>query len=59
MTQGHPSQEAKRFDEALDRVLSVSHNELKRRESEWKKQKAAKRIAKEDIRSRSYDRSKD
>jgi hypothetical protein len=28
----------KNFDSAISRILSVSHDELKRREEEWKKQ---------------------
>lgn len=35
--------ESSRFDAALSKILSVSHKELKRREIEWKKQKAAKK----------------
>lgn len=34
--------ELQTFDAALDKVLSVSHDELKRREEEWKKQRKAK-----------------
>jgi hypothetical protein len=34
--------EAQRFDAALDKILSVSHDGLKRREEEWKKQRRAK-----------------
>jgi hypothetical protein len=37
---------SERFDEALDKVLSVSHEELKRREEEWKKRRKAKKEAK-------------
>lgn len=32
-----------KFDAALSQILSVSHDELKRREAEWKKQKDRKR----------------
>ncbi|MGA2876973.1 MAG: hypothetical protein ABSE82_15755 [Nitrososphaerales archaeon] len=35
-----------RFDAALTKALSVSHDELVRREEKWKKQKAAKKRAK-------------
>lgn len=35
--------EFERFDDALGRILSVSHDGLKRREVEWKKQKERKR----------------
>jgi len=31
--------ESERFDVALSKILSVSHDELKRREEEWKKQR--------------------
>ena len=34
--------ESDKFDEALTKILSVSHDELKRREAEWKKQRKAK-----------------
>ena len=34
--------EADRFDAALTKIMSVSHDELKRREEEWKKQRRAK-----------------
>lgn len=43
------SSESERFDAAITKILSVSHEELKRREEEWKKQritKADKRIKK-------------
>jgi len=35
-----------RFDAALTKILSVSHEELKRREVEWKKQRKGKKRAK-------------
>ncbi len=35
--------ESEKFDAALTKILSVSHDELKRREAEWKKQKERKR----------------
>lgn len=31
-----------RFDDALTTIMSISHDELKRREEEWKKQRKAK-----------------
>jgi len=34
------------FDSAVGKVLSISHNELKRREEEWKKQRKRKKRAK-------------
>jgi hypothetical protein len=38
--------EFEKFDAATDRVLSVSHAELKRREAKWKKEHSRKRKAK-------------
>jgi hypothetical protein len=38
--------EWKRFNAAMRTILSVSHDELKRRESEWKKQRKRKKRAK-------------
>lgn len=38
--------ESERFDAAVRRIFTVSKSELKRREDEWKKQKAAKKQAK-------------
>jgi len=35
--------EFQRFDAALTRALSVSHDELVRREEKWKKQQKSKR----------------
>ena len=35
--------ESEKFDAVLSKVLSVSHDELKRWESEWKKRKKRKR----------------
>jgi hypothetical protein len=35
--------EFKKFDDAMRKILSVSNDELKRRESEWKKRKSAKK----------------
>ena len=31
------------FDTSINKILAVSHDELKRREEKWKKQRAAKR----------------
>jgi hypothetical protein len=33
------SSEAERFDATVRKILSVSHEELKRREAEWKRQR--------------------
>ena len=38
--------EAQKFDATVRKVLSVSHEELVRREQEWKRQRAAKKRAK-------------
>ena len=35
--------EYENFDRALRQVLSVSHEELKRREEQWKKERKAKK----------------
>jgi hypothetical protein len=36
-----PSREFDRFDETVRKIISVSHEELKRREAEWKKKRQA------------------
>lgn len=38
--------EFERFDATMRKVLSVSHEELKRREEEWKRERANKKRAK-------------
>lgn len=38
-----PNIEFEKFDAALSKALSVSHDELVRREEKWKKRKAARR----------------
>jgi hypothetical protein len=35
-----------KFDDAMRKVLSVSHEELQKREKEWKRKKAKKKRAK-------------
>ena len=40
---GTDKSEFQRFDAALGKALSVSHDELVRREGEWKKQQKQKR----------------
>jgi hypothetical protein len=37
--------EFEKFDETMRRVLSVSHDELRRREKEWKRKRARKKRA--------------
>jgi hypothetical protein len=38
--------EAEKFDAGVRKILSVSHDELKRREEEWKRQREEKKRAK-------------
>jgi hypothetical protein len=38
-----PQSESEKFDAALDKILSVSHDELKRREAEWERQRKRKK----------------
>ena len=38
--------EFEKFDGALTNIMSVSHDELKRREEKWKKQRKLKKRAK-------------
>jgi hypothetical protein len=38
--------ESQKFDAALGKILSVSHDELKRREKKWKRHQKAKKQAK-------------
>ena len=40
----NPSSEAEKFDALLAKVVSVSHEELKRREAEWKKKRKRKKL---------------
>jgi len=35
--------EFQKFDAAMTKIMSVSHDELKRREAEWKKQRKRRR----------------
>ena len=39
------SKEFTKFDATVRKILSVSHDELKRREAEWKRQRAKKKRA--------------
>lgn len=36
------SDEAQKFDAGVRKILSVSHDELKRREEQWKRERATK-----------------
>jgi hypothetical protein len=47
--------EATKFDATVRKVLSVSHEELVRREKEWKRKRAAKKRAKTSPASRVSD----
>ncbi len=40
------SSEFENFDSAMRKILSVSHEELKRREAKWKKRRKAKKRVK-------------
>lgn len=40
------NEEFEKFDAALSKALSVSHQELVRREEKWKKQRAVKKKSK-------------
>jgi hypothetical protein len=40
------SEESEKFDAGVRKILSVSHDELKRREEKWKRDRAAKKRAK-------------
>lgn len=44
--------EAGRFEAAMNKILSVSHDELKRREVEWKRQHKRRKRAKDSAASR-------
>jgi hypothetical protein len=41
-----PPSEFQKFDDAMKKILSVSHEELQRREKEWKKQRKRGKRAK-------------
>ena len=43
--------EFEKFDTAMSKILSVSHEELLRREANWKKQRKRKKRAKSKIRA--------
>lgn len=38
-----PQSEFSKFDDAMRKILSIPHEELKSREAEWRRQKAAKK----------------
>jgi hypothetical protein len=41
-----PQSEVERFDAVVRRLLSVSHDEIKRRDDEWRSRRAQKKRAK-------------
>ena len=47
--------EASKFDATVRKVLSVSHDEIKKREKEWKRKRARKKRAKTSPASRASD----
>ncbi len=49
------SPEFEKFDKTVKKVLSVSREELQRREEEWKRKRAAKKRAKTSPASRASD----
>ena len=46
MTKGSSQSEFQKFDSVVEKTLSVSREELLRREEEWKKQRKRKKRAK-------------
>jgi hypothetical protein len=46
MMKKNESAEFQNFDSSIRKILSVSHDELKRRETKWKKRRKAKKRAK-------------
>jgi hypothetical protein len=50
--------EFEKFDSTVRQIMAVSHDELKRREREWKRKRAAKKRAKSSPASRA-SRAKD
>jgi len=47
-----PRSEAEKFDAVVRTLLSVSHEEIKRRDAEWRKKRAQKKGAKSSPASR-------
>jgi hypothetical protein len=41
-----PLSDAKKFDIVVRTLLSVSHEEIKKRDEEWRRKRAAKKLAK-------------
>jgi U3 small nucleolar ribonucleoprotein component len=49
------SSEAEKFDTVVRRLLSVSHEEIKKRDKEWRRKRAQKKRAKTSPASRASD----
>lgn len=47
--------EASKFDTVVRRLLSVSHEEIKKRDKEWHRKRAQKKRAKKSPASRAFD----
>ncbi len=43
------NQEFEKFDTAMKKILTVSHEELKKREKQWKRDRAKKKRAKKPV----------
>jgi U3 small nucleolar ribonucleoprotein component len=46
MQQNHEPSEAEKFDAVVRTLLSVSHEEIQKRDKEWRRKRAAKKRAK-------------
>jgi hypothetical protein len=55
MTQKQPSSEAEKFDAVVRTMLSVSHEEIQKRDNEWRRKRALKKRAKSSPASRASD----
>ena len=51
--------DAQKFDAVVRKILSVPHDELKKREKEWKRKRARKKRAKTSPASRASSNQKD
>lgn len=49
------SSEAERFDKVIRRMLSTSHEEIQKRDKEWRRKRAKKKRAKVSPASRALD----
>jgi hypothetical protein len=55
MTQKQPSSEAEKFDAVVRTLLSVSHEEIQKRDKEWRRKRAQKKRVKISPASRASD----